>query len=1172
MLDDPLRAWNIDETIEGRWTVFSTARGGWGDVYFVHDAQWGVDLAVKTAPPRRDPRHRDVTEALFLAETRTWLDLGAHPQIVTGFYTKRVGGGLRFFMEYVLGRTLEEDMRQSREIEAALDAALQIAIGMEYVHSKGIAHGDLHPRNCLVSPDEAIRITDFGLSKVVAATGEDGAPGPGRQGQEEIAADVLDFGHILCRLLSRKWPSDRSAPQAPRPLRALRPATPPDVEDLALRCLATAPGERPSFWGIRERLLRVYRDVTGRHYKARPQAGLASTEASENNRAASYLEMDEAETARAILDAWLDKDPLALYPWVNRKCLELGEGVEPAKIAEAFTTQILPRHRAAIHGDPELTSFQARLAPHLLYHPQRVDSACFSPDGRLLATGCRDGAVRVWRVETGEEVRRIKAVDADEDLAIAWSPGGDWIVAAAKDGEISRYRAMTGDRDNDDARYVVKTYAEAVRGIVAGEEVNCVAASGTGDVLLGCGKLEKRFKLFERGVGCGTWLLQAEGDRRLEGHEAPVRIVAFFAGDAEIAAADATRLCVWNARTGDLLRRIEVKGIILAVTRDGSLLASSEVAVDKGARVSLRRVADGKEVGAFDGTWANMDEVPLTAAFAADSGLLAWGTLDGKIGIADVQSGQRRVIKAFNTPVTSIDANPEGTLIASASMQGMVFMWRTGRAPALPRFGPIVCRDLAAPRRVEIDDRRAVVLRRLAAHDIGAIPVAEALLREAAGDPGDRELLGAVQRLGAAYGVRGAVRSATRLWAQPSVSRSLAFSSDGERVLIAESEDTLALCEVLTGAILQRIKVKGVEDAVLCMSRDELRAVVSVPGEDRMRVFDITRAAPLFDVPRPRGAASALRFAPESALARGPELLLVSERDERGGQVRRASDGQLLHRLPGLLPLGVSPDRQLLFVRRADENTVRVLRRSDGGTLGDGSGDSNLVAVREFVHCAVDHLSADARFLFAAIGGRAHVWSTSAGEIVAASPGQLVHGATRDGRVLLVSQAIEGDQFIPCVVDRAHPEPFAISTRQVPVAISPCGRFVFAFGLAGFGPWRLDWAWSFFEDYLPLAERALGGEGSGAQAEGLPEIDRLLDVWQNISRAAARPGLPAFALSQLAAFRAELLARLARLARPAYPTGADVLADPIYRVGLVDPNLAMSLERVLAPARRATAT
>ena len=161
--------WESGSLVDERWEVFGSARGGMGRVYFVRDRQWGgTTLAVKSLLLRGNatPDKLDSVRALFRRETQVWLDLGAHQNIVSGFYTLEVGGVLRFFMEYVSGQSLAEVVAGGGlELSRALDLAIQLCAGMQYVHARNVVHRDLKPANCLIMEDDTLRVTDFGLGK-----------------------------------------------------------------------------------------------------------------------------------------------------------------------------------------------------------------------------------------------------------------------------------------------------------------------------------------------------------------------------------------------------------------------------------------------------------------------------------------------------------------------------------------------------------------------------------------------------------------------------------------------------------------------------------------------------------------------------------------------------------------------------------------------------------------------------------------------------------------------------------------------------------------------------------------------------------------------------------------------------------------------------------------------
>lgn len=82
-------------------------------------------------------------------------------------------------------------------------------------------------------------------------------------------------------------------------------------------------------------------------------------------------------------------------------------------------------------------------------HANAVDSVAFSPDGKLLASGCEDSSIRLWRVEDGKLLRTIQGFQGYSGpvRGIAFSPDGQILAAAdsfnvwfwqVEDGELLR--------------------------------------------------------------------------------------------------------------------------------------------------------------------------------------------------------------------------------------------------------------------------------------------------------------------------------------------------------------------------------------------------------------------------------------------------------------------------------------------------------------------------------------------------------------------------------------------------------------------------------------------------------------------------------------------------------------------------------------------------------------
>src|SRR5262245_53644123 len=139
--------------------------GGMGVVYKAHDTHLDRPVAIKVLPPDRvsDP----VRKERFAMEARAASALN-HPGIVTVYDISSEGGIDFIVMEYVSGKTLDalipgKGLGEKRVVRYG--AAIADAVAK--AHEAGIIHRDLKPSNIAVTDDDAVKVLDFGLAKLV---------------------------------------------------------------------------------------------------------------------------------------------------------------------------------------------------------------------------------------------------------------------------------------------------------------------------------------------------------------------------------------------------------------------------------------------------------------------------------------------------------------------------------------------------------------------------------------------------------------------------------------------------------------------------------------------------------------------------------------------------------------------------------------------------------------------------------------------------------------------------------------------------------------------------------------------------------------------------------------------------------------------------------------------
>ena len=85
----------------------------------------------------------------------------------------------------------------------------------------------------------------------------------------------------------------------------------------------------------------------------------------------------------------------------------------------------------------------------ILTHPARVAgpglNVAFSPDGRRLATGGEENTVKIWDVQTGQELQTLRGHSGDV-YTVAFSPDGDgrWVASAGEDSAVKVWDSHTG--------------------------------------------------------------------------------------------------------------------------------------------------------------------------------------------------------------------------------------------------------------------------------------------------------------------------------------------------------------------------------------------------------------------------------------------------------------------------------------------------------------------------------------------------------------------------------------------------------------------------------------------------------------------------------------------------------------------------------------------------------
>ena len=139
-------------------------RGGCGVVYRAFDPALGRTVALKTI---LSGGSGDSSRERFRREARSAGGL-SHPNIVTIHEFNDSGDVMFIAMEYIDGQTLAERMSQPKlPIPFVLSTVRSAADALDFAHASNIVHRDVKPANFLITKRGHLKITDFGIAKVL---------------------------------------------------------------------------------------------------------------------------------------------------------------------------------------------------------------------------------------------------------------------------------------------------------------------------------------------------------------------------------------------------------------------------------------------------------------------------------------------------------------------------------------------------------------------------------------------------------------------------------------------------------------------------------------------------------------------------------------------------------------------------------------------------------------------------------------------------------------------------------------------------------------------------------------------------------------------------------------------------------------------------------------------
>jgi WD40 repeat protein len=302
-------------------------------------------------------------------------------------------------------------------------------------------------------------------------------------------------------------------------------------------------------------------------------------------------------------------------------------------------------------------------------HTETIWTLDFSPDGRILASGSWDSAVKVWDVSNGGLLWSGR--HSSQVNRVEFSPNGNVIASAGNDASVQLWDLKTG--------VPLQTLQHPV-------PVSVLTWSPDGHVLAS-GDVEGQIRLWAMNHAESVIYAQMlpEQANHVDG-------LAFAPDGRTLASGDWNgTVTLWDVASGHLLRTLvghTDRVARVAWSPDGRTLASSSsndqrILLWDVEQSSYRAVLQGHSAGVYGLT------------FTPDNTSLLSGSKDGTLRLWDIVSGKcARVIYGYAASVYDVDWSPDSTRLVSGGTDTSVTIWDVTSGTtlsALPGHGTVVC-------------------------------------------------------------------------------------------------------------------------------------------------------------------------------------------------------------------------------------------------------------------------------------------------------------------------------------------------------------------------------------------------------------------------------------------------------------------------------------------------
>ena len=645
--------------LRGRYRIVKrlSVEGGFSITYLAEDIDKLDEVCVvkQLAPKAQNQRTLKKAVQLFKQEAQRLQELGEHPQIPNLLAYFEQDSYLYLVQQFINGDNLLKRMQENGKFKEPeiRKLLLDLLPVFKFIHEKGVIHRDIKPQNVIIRENDGKHVLiDFGASKLLTATVQNkmgtsiGSHGytPVEQmqdGKAYPASDLFSLGASCFFLLTGISPSQLWMEKGYAWIATWRKHfTGSDGQGISI---SMELGE------VIDKLLRV--DIKERYQSADQVLQDLTPQQISTSVPTTLLSGVSANSDAATIH--VQKNPKKRW-LLNGGLVLLGLG----GVFWFFLNQQLRINGFINPIQPLIDNLDRSRVFTLRGHASDVNSVAFSPQGDKLASGSDDKTIKIWNVNSKEEILTLKG-HSGWIWNVAFSPDGQILASSSYDETIKLWNLSTGKE--------IRTLKGHAGGITS------IAFSQDGKTLAS-GSLDSTIKLWNLATG--------EQIQTFKGHSAGVNSVDFSPDGFTLASGSWDKsIKLWDLKTGKQIRTFKGhtdKVFSVAFAPDGVTLASAS----KDTTVKLWNLATGKISRTFTG---HTDKVNSVAYISNNINgdlekgkILVSGSNDNTIKLWDLKTGKLiHTLKRDVGYIYSVATSADGKKIAGGgSAENIIKIWQ----------------------------------------------------------------------------------------------------------------------------------------------------------------------------------------------------------------------------------------------------------------------------------------------------------------------------------------------------------------------------------------------------------------------------------------------------------------------------------------------------------------